>query len=50
MPALEVEELCLFNEKRKYEWLRIKCPSCGSPIRVARFSKTSFVVHAEPEY
>ena len=49
-PSLEVENLPLFNEKRKYEWRKITCSSCGSPIRVARFSKDSFVVHAEPEY
>jgi len=49
-PDLEVEDHCLFNEKRKKEWVQIQCPKCNSPIRIARFSKGSFVVHAEPEY
>jgi len=49
-PSVEVENLCLFNEMRKDGWLQIRCPKCNLPIRIARFSKGSFVVHAEPEY
>lgn len=39
----------MFNEEKKRDWIRSACPTCGTPLFIAKFSKKSNLLFAMEE-